>query len=41
LIGLGVIGLGLGYQKRRERLSQAVRSWLPGWLLVALPALRN
>ncbi|WP_236238103.1 DUF2157 domain-containing protein [Pseudomonas faucium] len=41
LIGLGVIGLGLGYQKRRERLSQAVRAWLPQWLLAALPALRN
>ena len=41
LIGLGVIGLGLGYQKRRERLTQAVRAWLPQWLLAALPALRN
>ncbi|WP_313712866.1 DUF2157 domain-containing protein [Pseudomonas sp.] len=41
LIGLGVIGLGLGYQKRRERLSQAVRSSLPEWLLTALPALRD
>ncbi|MFJ2984221.1 MULTISPECIES: DUF2157 domain-containing protein [unclassified Pseudomonas] len=41
LIGLGIIGLGLGYQKRRERLSQAVRGCLPEWLRVALPALRN
>ena len=41
LIGLGVIGLGLGYQKRRERLSRAVRSSLPGWVLAALPALRD
>ncbi|MEN5141790.1 DUF2157 domain-containing protein [Pseudomonas juntendi] len=41
LIGLGVIWLGLGYQKRRERLSQALRSSLPQWLRMALPALRN
>ncbi|MFT0516538.1 DUF2157 domain-containing protein [Pseudomonas faucium] len=41
LIGLGVIGLGLAYQKRREQLSQVVRAWLPQWLLAALPALRN
>ncbi|WP_367237428.1 DUF2157 domain-containing protein [Pseudomonas sp. Rh2] len=41
LIGLGVIGLGLAYQKRREQLSQAVRGRLPQWLLTALPALRN
>ena len=40
-IGLGVIGLGLGYQKRREQLSRAVRSNLPAWLLSALPALRD
>lgn len=40
-IGLGVIGLGLLYQKRRERLSQAVRSNLPDWLVAALPALRD
>lgn len=41
LIGLGVIGLGLVYQKRRERLSQAFRNLLPQWLRVALPALRD
>ncbi|MBK5004374.1 DUF2157 domain-containing protein [Pseudomonas sp. S32] len=41
LIGLGVIGLGLFYQKRRERLSQWMRGRLPGWVQVALPALRS
>ncbi|WP_336333884.1 DUF2157 domain-containing protein [Pseudomonas putida] len=41
LIGLGVIWLGLVYQKRRERLSQAFRNVLPQWLRVALPALRH
>lgn len=41
LIGLGVIGLGLAYQKRRERLSQSLRAKLPQWLLDALPALRD
>lgn len=41
LIGLGVIGLGLLYQKRREQLSQSLRARLPGWLQQALPALRN
>ncbi|MFK0091261.1 DUF2157 domain-containing protein [Pseudomonas sp. NPDC090592] len=41
LIGLGVIWLGLVYQKRRERLSQVMRSCLPEWLRAALPALRS
>mgnify|MGYP006948355194 FL=1 len=41
MIGLGVIWLGLVYQKRRERLSQALRSSLPQWLRMALPALRD
>lgn len=41
LIGLGVIWLGLVYQKRRERLSRAMRSGLPAWLRSALPALRS
>lgn len=41
LIGLGVIGLGLLYQKHREALSQSVRSALPGWLYATLPALRH
>ncbi|MCO7514109.1 DUF2157 domain-containing protein [Pseudomonas guariconensis] len=41
LIGLGVIGLGLLYQKRREQLSQSLRARLPSWLQQALPALRD
>ena len=41
LIGLGVIWLGLVYQKRRERLSQVMRGWLPAWARAALPALRS
>ncbi|MFB4392419.1 MULTISPECIES: DUF2157 domain-containing protein [unclassified Pseudomonas] len=41
LIGLGVIGLGLVYQKRREQLSNSMRANLPQWLQHALPALRN
>lgn len=41
LIGLGVIGLGLAYQKRREQLSQVMRGWLPEWVRAALPALRS
>ncbi|NQD75782.1 DUF2157 domain-containing protein [Pseudomonas sp. CM27] len=41
LIGLGVIWLGLVYQKRREKLSQVMRGCLPGWVQAALPALRN
>ncbi|MGE7991297.1 DUF2157 domain-containing protein [Pseudomonas sp. NPDC089554] len=41
LIGLGVIGLGLVYQKRREQLSNSMRANLPQWLQDALPALRN
>lgn len=41
LIGLGVIGLGLVYQKRRERLSRVMRDCLPGWVRAALPALRS
>jgi len=41
LIGLGVIGLGLAYQKRREHLSESVRRRVPSWLMTALPALRN
>ena len=41
LIGFGVIGLGLLYQKRREHLSQTLRAWVPEWLRQALPALRN
>lgn len=41
VIGLGVIGLGLLYQKKREQLSQSLRARLPQWLQQALPALRN
>ncbi|MDH0301446.1 MULTISPECIES: DUF2157 domain-containing protein [unclassified Pseudomonas] len=41
LIGLGVIALGLQYQKRRERLSESLQAKLPQWLRDALPALRH
>ncbi|NIF17458.1 DUF2157 domain-containing protein [Pantoea sp. Cy-639] len=41
LVGLGVIALGLLYQKRREQLSDALRARLPRWLQEALPALRR
>ncbi|MDH0730319.1 DUF2157 domain-containing protein [Pseudomonas sichuanensis] len=41
LIGLGVIGLGLLYQKRREALSTQLRARLPERLLRLLPALRR
>lgn len=41
LIGLGVIGLGLLYQKHRERLSEKLRAALPASLMSWLPALRR
>jgi len=41
LIGLGVMGLGLLYQKRREAMSNALRRQLPAGLLAVLPALRR
>lgn len=41
LIGLGVIGLGLLYQKHRERLSARLRAQLPAGLLQLLPGLRR
>ena len=41
LIGLGVMGLGLLYQKRREAMSDALRRQLPAGLLAVLPALRR
>ena len=41
LIGLGVIGLGVLYQKRREALSEQLRAQLPERLLRLLPALRR
>ncbi len=41
LIGLGVIGLGVLYQKRRDALSEQLRAQLPERLLQLLPALRR
>lgn len=41
LIGLGVIGLGLLYQKHRDRLSNRLRAALPEGLLRLLPGLRR
>ncbi len=41
LIGLGVMGVGLFYQKRREAMSNALRRQLPAGLLAVLPALRR
>jgi len=41
LIGLGVIGLGVLYQKRREAFSEQLRAQLPERLLQLLPALRR
>lgn len=41
LIGVAVIGLGLLYQKHRERLSEKLRAALPASLLEWLPALRR
>ncbi|MDQ7984210.1 DUF2157 domain-containing protein [Pseudomonas sp. G34] len=41
LLGLGVMGLGLLYQKRREAMSDALRRQLPAGLLAVLPALRR
>jgi len=41
LIGLAVIGLGLWYQKHRERLSDQLRAALPASLVDWLPALRR
>lgn len=41
LIGLGVIGLGLLYQKHREHLSTRLRAALPRGLLTLLPGLRR
>ncbi|MET1076833.1 MAG: DUF2157 domain-containing protein [Pseudomonas sp.] len=39
LIGLGIIALGLFYQKRREALSATLRAQLPKGLLAFIPAL--
>ncbi|MDR0280046.1 MAG: DUF2157 domain-containing protein [Paucimonas sp.] len=41
LIGVAVIGLGLLYQKHRERLSEKLRAALPASLMDWLPALRR
>ncbi|MFJ4372204.1 DUF2157 domain-containing protein [Pseudomonas japonica] len=41
LIGLAVIGLGLLYQRHRERLSERWRAALPASLMNWLPALRR
>ncbi len=41
LIGAAVIGLGLLYQKHRERLSEKLRAALPASLVEWLPALRR
>ncbi|MFT0867541.1 DUF2157 domain-containing protein [Pseudomonas sp. CAM1A] len=41
LIGLGVIALGVLYQKRREAMSEQLRARLPAGLLQWLPALRR
>ena len=41
LIGLGVIALGLLYQKRRDQLTARLRQRLPASLLTLLPALRR
>ncbi|WP_454255936.1 DUF2157 domain-containing protein [Pseudomonas sp. Marseille-Q8238] len=41
LIGLALIGLGLLYQRRRERLTNNLRAQLPSALLSLLPALRR
>ncbi|MGH8354517.1 MAG: DUF2157 domain-containing protein [Pseudomonas sp.] len=41
LIGLGVIGLGLAYQQRRDALTARLRACLPDSLLAFLPALRR
>lgn len=41
LIGLGVIGMGLLYQKRREAMTNALRRRLPASWQTLLPALRR
>ncbi|MNP84343.1 hypothetical protein D3C76_1836100 [compost metagenome] len=41
LIGLGVIALGLLYQKHREDLSRRLRAQLPKGLEQLLPGLRR
>ncbi|MNP71603.1 hypothetical protein D3C76_1680100 [compost metagenome] len=40
-IGLGVIGLGLLYQKHRDNLSRWLRAQVPEGLLNLLPGLRR
>lgn len=41
VIGLGVIGLGLLYQKHRERLSATLRAAIPTGVMALLPGLRR
>jgi len=41
LLGLGLIALGIAWQKRREALTQRLRGHLPAELLAFLPALRR
>ncbi|TRX75974.1 DUF2157 domain-containing protein [Pseudomonas mangiferae] len=41
LIGLGLIALGVAYQKRRDRLTERLRTGLPASLVALLPALRR
>ncbi|HWV11036.1 MAG TPA: DUF2157 domain-containing protein [Pseudomonas sp.] len=41
LLGLGVIALGVAYQKRRDRLTHSLRQRLPASWLDFLPALRR
>ncbi|MDH1265161.1 DUF2157 domain-containing protein [Pseudomonas sp. GD03944] len=41
LLGLGVIALGVAYQKRRDRLTHSLRQRLPAAWLDFLPALRR
>jgi len=41
LLGLGLIALGIAWQKRREQWTQRLRGHLPAELLTFLPALRR
>jgi hypothetical protein len=41
LIGLGVIGAGMLYQRHRDRLTDAIRMRLPASLVRMIPALRR
>lgn len=41
LIGLGIIGLGLAYQKHRDAMSATLRAQMPASLLTLFPTLRQ